>query len=562
MSINSSNRYKKSFSQKSIVIAILICFTILAFSYSFIVTDGKWLPLSDRYATNNLFFAENFVENGEFYYVNPLNVKYDSIFVPDYFVQEDERTLPFGFYGFIFLLSIFYFISENLVWFSVPFAGLIGLIALYILVSMIFDKKTAIISSFILAFSPAYLYNANFFVADIPAFMFLIFAMIYFLRMMKNPERFSNYILFPLFFAWSVLCRYPNLILLAAFIPSIIFLSRKLKMKYLALGVLAFLVFFAPFFILNIEFFGGPFNMGIRSPYVVIPGGSFADIAIPQNASLSSSLFIPQKSFETFSTSLIVYIIKFTPLFFIFFVISLFLVHMHRNNFDKQKEQLYHFITISFLIISILILYYAGGDFGYSQSPEPVIVSSLIRYFIPIYAIFIIFTSFLLIKFNQFNITKYFIPLLIFVLILNSFSYVFIEDRTSLLHTSTYMSESYNVKEYIQENTENNSIIFTKYSSWMFFPERNVGNYLLYSKENNVNETTDLVIRLIGDNVPVYFIEEDYYWLGPESKEYISSFKEHGFDVVFIKEFKFSGYYSKRPIVMYKVQNAEVNETT
>jgi len=558
MHINNSYIYKKLFLQKNIEIKILICFTILAFSYSFIATNGNWYPLSDRYATNNLFFAENLVENGEFYYVNPLNVKYDPIFVPDCFVQEGEKTLPFGFYGFIFLLSMFYFISEKLVWISVPLTGLVGLMAFYILVSMIFDKKTAIISSFLLAFSPAYLYYVNFFVADIPAFMFLIFAIIYFLRVTKNPERLSNYILFPLFFAWSVLCRYPNVLLLAAFIPSLFLLKRKLKIKYVALGLLTFLIFIGPFFVLNAELFGGPFNIGIRSPHVVLSGGSFAAVEIPQEASLLSSIFIPQKSFETFSTSSIVYIVKFSPLIFMLFILSLFLVFRLRNKLGERKKQLYHFILISLLMTLIIIFYYAGGEFGFSGYSKPIIQASMARYFILIYAIFIIFASFLITKFNKFNISRYFIPLVVLVLISSSFSFVFagngIEgERTTLSYSAKYSSEVYDIREYIKENTEDDAVIFTKYSFSMFFPERNVANYLLYSKEDNVNETTQLVIRLINDGKPVYFLKEDYYWLGPKSDQYFSSFEEHGLSIDLVKDFKFSGYYSRRPIFMYKL---------
>ena len=85
--------------------------------------DGLLHPLGG-YENQYLFEARLLVETGNLVFINTLNDQFSpSIFVPYNYVQIDEKTLPFGWLGYIGLLAGFYAARPELVFIVTPLFG-------------------------------------------------------------------------------------------------------------------------------------------------------------------------------------------------------------------------------------------------------------------------------------------------------------------------------------------------------------------------------------------------------------------------------------------------------
>jgi len=502
------------------------------------MTWDTWIPYG-HYGNQYYVFAKHLAENQSLVYVNPLNEHYTPIFTANQFVQMGEKTLPSGFLGHNVLLAFFYFIHPKLVLLAIPFIAASGLFLFYKLTSLVFSQKIGALSAGLLAVSPAYFYNSNHLYADVPAFVFLVGGLLYFFKMLKHPDRKINYILFPIFLALTIWLRYPNALLLLALIP-ILYLGRhKVKLKFLLLSGCIFILCMSPLFILNSILYGGPFNLGAMSPYIVWSGLPVEELR--ESIGLSATLFIPFKDWGLFADNIFLYFVRFCPLMLLLSAFGIIAYLKSDKNYLQQ-----HFLIACSLISLILILYYSGGAFFGARYPYPTVGASYVRYFIPVYAFLLIYISVFLTRPSYKRILPVFLAL--FILTGMTFSYFdnFQHERRGIEYLGTqYLPIAYYNSQEVIQNTEENAVVLCKKRDWIIYPNRNVALYALIAKEERVQEVTKLVTQLLSDGIPVYFLEEDYMPGEHTGDVYFRSFEDKGLNVTLVLKFmNWGGYYS------------------
>lgn len=554
MTINSSRKIFSHFNKlsKCDKITILICaLSFIGYSSLSLMTWDTWIPYG-HYGNQYYFFAKHLAENQSLVYVNPLNEHYTPIFTANQFVQMGEKTLPSGFLGHIVFLAFFYFIHPKLVLLAVPFIAALGLFLFYRLTSLVFTKKIGVLSTGLLAVSPAYFYNSNHMFADVPAFVFLVGGLLYFFKMLKHPDRKINYILFPIFLALTVWLRYPNALLLLALIPIVYLVRRKVKLKYLLLSGCIFILFMSPLFILNSILYGGPFNLGAMSPYIVFAGLPVEKL--PESMGLSATLFLPFKDWGLFADNIFLYFVRFSPLILLFSAFGIITYLRSDKNYLQQQ-----FLIACSLISLILILYYSGGAFFGAKYPYPTVGASYVRYFIPIYAFLLIYTSVFLTRLSYKRILPVFLALFVLTGMTSSYFDNFQHERRGIQFLGTqYIPIAYLNSQEVIQNTEENAVVFCKFQDWIIYPNRNVAFYMLIPKEERVQEITKLISQLLSDRVPVYFLQEDWYGLGYKWDVYQKSFESEGLNISFVYEFMpWGGYYTGSTSTLWQITKGD-----
>jgi 4-amino-4-deoxy-L-arabinose transferase-like glycosyltransferase len=122
--------------------------------------------------------------------------------------------------------------------------------AIYMIGKKMFDKKIALIASFLSAVFWMYLFYSNRLMTEIPSLALLLFSVYFFWEAYANKKE-KMYIWFGIFLGLAFLIRAGTLVMFAVF-PIFLIITQKfkfLKNKYLWLGVLSTSVLMASFFI-------------------------------------------------------------------------------------------------------------------------------------------------------------------------------------------------------------------------------------------------------------------------------------------------------------------------
>jgi len=201
---------------------------------------------------------------------------------------------------FPFLIYIFMKLgaSEILTKFFVSVApSLFAVFVTYVIAKEFFDKKTALISSFIMAVFWELLFWTNRFQPDMLAIVFNASAIYFFYKGLKN-QNFKYAVLVALFFALSFLTRtsgllVPMIIFPAALIFDNASLFKKKKLAYYGAMVLFSLLFLGPYFFWSNTQFGTPFGfMGAVAPPSVTQRPPAFDVLNVFNTYLNPLLFV------------------------------------------------------------------------------------------------------------------------------------------------------------------------------------------------------------------------------------------------------------------------------
>jgi len=153
-----------------------------------------------------------------------------------------------------------------------------------------------------------------------------------------------------------------------------------------------------------------------------------------------------------------------------------------------------------------LIFYYGSSSFVDNLSGQYSIGSSQVRYFMPLYLFGTVFIA-LLFEF-LFKKLKYFIFIFFVFLLIFSIKSVFY-DFEGLSYIKSVLIEYNDIKTEIVQNTEDNSIIVTRYADKYIFPDRRVITSV--EDKNFVPAIKNLLLR--GYKVYVFdlFADKRYY---------------------------------------------------
>ena len=71
-----------------------------------------------------------------------------------------------------------------------------------------------------------------------------------------------------------------------------------------------------------------------------------------------------------------------------------------------------------------------------------------------------------------------------------------------------------NIRKFNKTNIKNipeeNAVVFTAYFDKYIFPKRITAIYTSFPEIERIDKTTEIVFSLVSNNIPVYFLNEDW----------------------------------------------------
>lgn len=466
------------------------CFISLSQAESFV----RWGSPDE---TANYTFTKLYAQEGDLRIFEKYNLYVEDIIHPRSFRSDYGKLKPVSFLGIIIvygkLAKIF---SYKIIPYLTPIFASAGILFFYLLIKKVFGKKNAIISSFLLAAFPPYIYYSARSMFHNVLFVVMILIGLYFatgIIKQKNRFKYSDWIYSALsaaFFGLAVITRSSELIwVLPMLLILWIFNIKKVGLSKLLIFISFLLVSILPAVywnkILYGSFFQGGYpemNRSISNIAVagsdLIKGTAIGELAYHKELlkKVKENLFYfgfhPRQSLQMFYY----YFIRMFKLFFWMSAIG-FIIFAFRKKKWKRRQIIY--LVLLFLISTILILYYGSWKFHDNPDPNSVTIgNSYVRYWLPIYLGAIPFASIFIIRIAGIFKKKIFIIssriAILFLYLILSLNFVLSGSEEGLIYSLAKQRQAKNEFEKVVGLTENNSVIITLYHDKLFFPERKV----------------------------------------------------------------------------------------
>ncbi len=229
------------------------------------------------------------------------------------------------------------------------------------------------------------------------------------------------------------------------------------------------------------------------------------------------------------------YIIEMFPILSLLFALGFVLV-VFRSFFKFEKKHLVYFLIFT-VLSAILIFYY--GSWQFNDNPDPnrfTIGNSYTRYWLPIYLMMIPIASFLI-----YHLTRSFVlaisgakslkgnkiisalqAVVIIIISLISLDFVLFGSEEGLVHLYYNNLRERDYIEDVRAQTEENSIIITKYYDKFLFPERRVIMGTI------PNDELLLASAKLVKYYPLYYYN---FSLPPEAVDYLNERKLNVYDL-------------------------------
>jgi len=508
---------------KKIDIKLKILFLIFVFGIlSFISYDlNKYEAFYIPDFTVNIFFSKLVAEEHTLKYCNEYAVKYNApVFGGRYFVRakDDGCVTHAYFHGYIIILAIFRMINESLIYFVTPLLAVIALIFFYKISRLFFDEKTSLLGVIILSFSVPFFSFSVIYYNNLALFAFFLGALYFFFKLLQtNATRY--YILFPIFLSIAIWARYPAVLFS---IPLIIgFFSGGYRKKFyflnrdeisikdsneakLLISALVFLIMILPLFALNIDLYGHPLGLFFSQQTSF---NQYTTEAVMHEYGIENK-GISFYGFDIMFSNL-KYFLKLNSIISIFSAIAL--VYFIIN---KQKRKEIFFSNTFWILTGIALfccLFYLGVDWYDPIAYKFMILPSLGRYLLPVHAIMILLSSYIVIsslKCADPRAGK--IVIAAVVIFISAFNLnITVNEVSGLNNMKLWVLAAEHKQNIILEAVpEKDAVIFTRYSDKYIFPKRTTVIYTAFPPETRIKQTSDLAEKLLNDGVPVYFINE------------------------------------------------------
>ncbi len=372
--------------------------------------------------------------------------------------------------------------------------SIVAIPAMYFVGKEIFDKKTALLSSFFLSIFWMHLFYSNRLMTEIPTLTFLLLSTLFFWQgYTKKNEK--GFILFGIFLGLAFLARAGTLVMFAVF-PIFLLMTKNLKFlknKNLWFGALCTFLLMASFFI----FTSYKQKLNAFSYFLAItPETSGGTPRFSNMMGISGIKEYLSAMPHYLGSALLIVSILVGILFLFYFFISLDLILKRRGlEYDKY---LYVFLLAFVPFIFQSVFHHSFED----------------RYIMNAFPAFFIFLSIGIIKITNI-LKKYnkFLPILIIILILGLGAYQQLTYSNLIISskTSSYL-EVRQSGEWIKENSEKSAIIFSaSVPQHTYYAEREVYNYV----HPGVNETEfeEKVNKLKPDFLVLSIFEPHAQWV-------------------------------------------------
>jgi 4-amino-4-deoxy-L-arabinose transferase-like glycosyltransferase len=422
-----------------IILLIAVVFFIATSSFNYLTQTPDYVKWTSPDETANYFFAHRFSEGLNLAFFDEAAVLGDNMVMPRSFRSDFGWLKPVSFLGIILLYgSIGSLFGSAVIPFITPFLASLGIIIFYFIISKIFSKKLGVISAFLLAFFPVYIYytvrsmfhNVLFIVLTLLGVYFLLLAASLYVKKRKkeasnevknelesdvennNQESKNHFFSFYLpraewfklvysflaggFLGLAVITRTSELIWLA---PSLfiawIFYFKRFSITKIILIISGIFLAILPNIYFNQLLYSSPVYGGYNEMNRSIDDISAAGSGIVKSIFSGQEVLVHLKSIyhnifyfgfnrEQSLEMARHYIIEMFPwlsLIFTLGVLIALVTYLRR----RQKKYLVYF-TIFFILSAILIFYY--GSWIFNDNPNPsryTIGNSYTRYWLPIY---------------------------------------------------------------------------------------------------------------------------------------------------------------------------------
>ncbi|MEA3449951.1 MAG: glycosyltransferase family 39 protein [Patescibacteria group bacterium] len=410
--------------------------------YSKSLEQADYVKWASPDETANYIFAKLYAQTGKLSIFESYNLYTDDIMRPRSLRSDHGEIKPVSFLGIIlFFGTIAKFTTYKIIPYLTPFFASLGLIFYYLLVKKVFTRTNALISTFILASFPVYIYytarsmfhNVLFTLALIVALYFAVLCLsqkrkhkikilkifTYFKNSLKKNKFVSlqgDYkqmifaLIAGLFFGLAIIARTSELIWLLPLLGFLALLNlRRLGLKKIILILSGIILVLLPMFyynqiLYNSIFLGGYADMN-RS-IVAIKDSSASLLTEAVQGQFSASKEYIKNIFDSIFVfgfhprqSLLMADIYIRQMFSVLSYLSLagFLVYFFGNG-KKRVRHYWLFFGLS-LVLAILIIYY--GSWHFFDNPDKTahtIGNSYTRYWLPIYLGLIPFASYFIIR--------------------------------------------------------------------------------------------------------------------------------------------------------------------
>jgi len=469
----------------------------------------------------NIFFSKLLADTGSLKYCNQYNLDYNTFIFGSrgFKLTTDPHCLTHGsMHGFIIILGILRVISDKIIYFIVPFFAVIALVFFYKLCNLFFTKEISLIGIALLLFSSSFFFHSVILVNNIPAMSFLTLTLYYFLRAFKDRKE-KDLILCSIFAGIMMWIRYEFVIFL---LPLVVpFLRKKdrgkFRIKNFVLPFIIFFIFLAGLYWVNLELYGGLFNFK-GTEETRLASSEYYGKEVSTYKILS---FLPPFSPSLYFENFLRFVVNFNPFIFIFFLFSILFLLGH-----KQKRNKIFFNNSFWILISIFIIpivFYLGSVWS---EKEYIVATAYSRYLLPTYSMMVLFSLFLIKKLN-----KKLLMFCVFIFLLFNISISFNSPgalKDFNLSQKTFIDKQ---KDILKNIPEENAVVFTAYFDKYIFPKRTTAIYTSFPENERINKTTSIILNLTEDNVPTYFLNEDWgigHYTKFKSEEYFNVFKENG----------------------------------
>lgn len=510
---------------------LLVCllaavFFIATASFNYLTQDENYTKWSSPDETANYFFAKRFSSGEELAFFDSAAVVGDNMVMPRSFRSDAGWLKPVSFLGIILVYgSLGSLLGTAVIPFLTPFFAALGIIFFFLVMRKIFSQRIGLISAFLLAFFPVYIYYTVRSMFHNVLFVVLLIIAAYLLissAPKKKQAEISLRIDWPKFFSWrftprrwlgfilaffggialglAAITRTSELIWLLPALGLIwLFYVRQFGLIKLSLVVCGFFLAVIPNIYFNQLLYSAPIYGGYNemnrsiddisraSSGVVKSVFSDKDQALEYLKSIYHNIFYFGFKQEQSLIMADHYIWEmFKPLSVLFLLGLLFIIV---SSIRKPRKKYFSYLLAFVTLSAILIFYY--GSWKFNDNPDPnrfTIGNSYTRYWLPIYLMMMPIAAlaitrisnalFLAVKNNSKRWQKMAASgaqiVIVLVLSMISLDFVLFGSEEGLSHLYYNNLAERQAAEMVFSLTEPEAVIVTRYYDKFLFPERRV----------------------------------------------------------------------------------------
>lgn len=523
-----------------VVLAMAIVFFLSVSSFNFLTQEysksGDFVKWASPDETANYIFTKLYAQTGELKFDEKYNIITKDIMRPRSFRSDNGELKPVSFLGIIIIYGqIAKLFSYKIIPYLTPLFGALGIIFFYLFIKRIFGKKNALISAFLLAIFPPFIYYSARSMFHNVLFVVLLLAGLYFLVLAYKSRKkiimikeknwskidikgFIAISLSGLLFGLAIMTRTAELLWVLPTISIVWLFNIKRAGIYKPLIFIVFVgLGLVPGFYYNQVlygsfYFGGYAEMNTSLLTLKEAGSGLVTSAVIGEfdkvyrllATIKNTIFYFGFNLPQSLNMLAAY---FAKMFYWMFWLSLLGFLLFLSQWRKIKRRHWSFIAGAAVFSVILVLYY--GSWVFHDNPDPnsaTIGNSYTRYWLPIYMASFPFVSFYLIKitkaiavlfpnkiesktkfFSKYIRRKYIVAgvklSVLGIIAFWSIQFVLIGSEEGLVYLAGRQHSAKYEFNRVLELTESNSTIITRYHDKLFFPERKVIVGLFDDKE-------------------------------------------------------------------------------